>query len=329
MRFRAAVSCLALLCTVVEARSRAAAMPRQPSELTAVSIYRDVSGVRLPGFSLDASGAFRARHVTALDLVRIAYRDRVPEISRSRVLPSRTWLDVDRFNIDAKTVARATDDDLARALRAVVAERFQITVRPETREVRAYAMVLGRPGRLGTHLRPTRVACVDVGVFASIFDSARRCSTRFGEPTVVLPPQAPTRLLLGDITMDWLAWSLERTLHGTLSGGTARVYSDSSWAPPQERRVNVGPLLDSDVVINQTALEGRYDAEIEFTGVVPPSTPNFTSASQVSCCGVFTPPPLSISLFDALRDQLGVKLQSRTMPVEFLRIDAQAFPVLN
>jgi uncharacterized protein (TIGR03435 family) len=41
------------------------------------------------------------------------------------------------------------------------------------------------------------------------------------------------------------------------------------------------------------------------------------------------PPEENLTLFDALKKQLGLELDLRHMPVTFLRIDAASGPVLN
>jgi len=111
--------------------------------------------------------------------------------------------------------------------------------------------------------------------------------------------------------------------------GTATQYVDAPWAPPSERRVNVATLLDSDLVVNDTGLDGAYDAAVVFTTMVPNTTPNFVSPNQVVPGGATGYPPDGVSLFSALREQLGLAMKIRRVPVEFLRIDAASFPVLN
>ena len=75
-------------------------------------------------------------------------------------------------------------------------------------------------------------------------------------------------------------------------------------------------------VVNQTALEGRYDADVNFSTVLP-TTPNFVNPGEGGA------PPTAISLRSAVRDDLGVRLDVKRVPVEFLRIDAAVPPVLN
>ena len=297
----------------------------------AVSIHRDLSGSKLPDFSLDRSGLFRAQHVTALDLIRIAYKDRahVPEFSRGRIVTPLKWLDEERFVVEAQGAPGMSEDDLALAFRPMVASRFHADVQFEVHIAPAYSMTLVKQGRTGAHLAPSTIRCVDLALFGSIFMSGgTRCPQRFTHLDDVDLRPSGSRLLLGDVTMDQFAWVIERSLTG-VRRGTATQYVDAPWAPPSERRVNVATLLDSDLVVNDTGLDGAYDAAVVFTTMVPNTTPNFVSPNQVVPGGATGYPPDGVSLFSALREQLGLAMKIRRVPVEFLRIDAASFPVLN
>jgi uncharacterized protein (TIGR03435 family) len=66
-------------------------------------------------------------------------------------------------------------------------------------------------------------------------------------------------------------------------------------------------------IIDQTGIKGRFDFDVEF--VIDQSTPGFVSEA--------TPgePTLGVSIFTAVQEQLGLKLQSTKGPGEFLVID--------
>ena len=61
-------------------------------------------------------------------------------------------------------------------------------------------------------------------------------------------------------------------------------------------------------IIDKTGLEGAYDLELEFT---PDQSPDTTGAS----------------LFTAMQEQLGLKLDSQRAPVEVIVIDRVERPV--
>ena len=77
------------------------------------------------------------------------------------------------------------------------------------------------------------------------------------------------------------------------------------------------------VVIDKTGLEGNYDIDLTFT---PDRLPQGTPPPGA--------PPISIdpngpSLFTALQEQLGLKLESQRGPVEVLVIDHVERPALD
>jgi uncharacterized protein (TIGR03435 family) len=72
-------------------------------------------------------------------------------------------------------------------------------------------------------------------------------------------------------------------------------------------------------VVDQTGLSGRYDIDVTYT-------PEAFSASSLSQRGGALPPGVNVdpngpSLFEALRAQLGLKLESRKLPVPVVVID--------
>ncbi len=60
----------------------------------------------------------------------------------------------DRFNIEARAPENSTIDQMRLMMQALLADRFQLVVRHETREAPAFGLVLVRPGVTGPNLRP-------------------------------------------------------------------------------------------------------------------------------------------------------------------------------
>jgi uncharacterized protein (TIGR03435 family) len=70
-------------------------------------------------------------------------------------------------------------------------------------------------------------------------------------------------------------------------------------------------------IVDQTGLPGRYDIDLTYT-------PEPFSAAALGQRGGTPPPgvdPNGPSLFNALEEQLGLKLQARKMPVPVVVID--------
>ncbi len=74
---------------------------------------------------------------------------------------------------------------------------------------------------------------------------------------------------------------------------------------------------DDRPVVDQTGLKGKYDFKLSFAPPLPPD--------------VVPPPEFKDrpSLFDALRDQLGLRLKAQTGPVEYIVIDHVEKPSEN
>ena len=87
------------------------------------------------------------------------------------------------------------------------------------------------------------------------------------------------------------------------------------------------------IVIDKTGLEGSYDFTLEFTpdpGLV--GGPGGAGEPASTAAGTSPVPPLPVvdpnapSIFTALQEQLGLKLESRRGPVEMLVIKSVEMP---
>lgn len=70
-------------------------------------------------------------------------------------------------------------------------------------------------------------------------------------------------------------------------------------------------------VVDRTGLDGRFDYEVRFSGVSGPLS--VSPASE----------PLGPDFFTALREELGLKLEPVTAPVDVLVIDSVQQPTEN
>lgn len=94
-------------------------------------------------------GRIEARNVTLKRCIRGAYN--IPE---SRVFGGPTWIEDERYDIDAKAAGPAGDDDLMIMLRALLADRFKLVLHRETRTLAGYALVTGKKGLLAKPSAP-------------------------------------------------------------------------------------------------------------------------------------------------------------------------------
>ncbi len=100
-------------------------------------------------------GRFSARGLPLVSYLFFAYKitGDQSEAVRSQ-LPG--WATTDRFDIEAKTdgdPAKDTKDQMRLMVQSLLAERFRMDARYETKEVPVFAMTLAKPGKTGPQLR--------------------------------------------------------------------------------------------------------------------------------------------------------------------------------
>jgi uncharacterized protein (TIGR03435 family) len=92
-----------------------------------------VSGGTLRG------GRYEIRSATMVDLISLAY-----DMEPDKVLGGPNWLDWDRFDVLAKAPQSATQNDLRLMLQRLLADRFTLKVRKDTRVMPAFVLLAGR-----------------------------------------------------------------------------------------------------------------------------------------------------------------------------------------
>jgi uncharacterized protein (TIGR03435 family) len=122
----------------------------QPPALPQARASFDVASIKLhPGtITMSADPAVRGRRVTGtastlLDLITTAYGVKYDQVSGG---PG--WGDSDHYDIDAKAEGDGilTKDQAQKMLQTLLAERFQLKIHRETKEVPVYALVVGKNG---------------------------------------------------------------------------------------------------------------------------------------------------------------------------------------
>ena len=200
-------------------------------------------------------------------------------------LPS--WVDAEWFAIEARAADNPTKDQFRLMVQSLLADRFKLTTHRETRQVPILAMVSSKPGKTGPQLTPHTddAMCVDGSP-----DALRT-------PNPGLPP-----FPCGSILFPGLAPSVP----GRIKGGGRKLSLDYIAA-----FLTGFQGLDLDrPVVNQTGLTGLYDFWME---LVPQSSAYLPFDTQ--------PDPTGPTVLAALHEQLGLKLERTTGPVDVLVID--------
>jgi uncharacterized protein (TIGR03435 family) len=201
------------------------------------------------------------------------------------------WLDSLRFNITAKPENKPKQDELQAMLKALLAERFQLATHQETRELPIYALVLARKdGKLGPKLTEAK----DGG-----------CTTPDpSQPRTPPEPGKPPVRYCGSMIMGLRTLTIVSAPVGNIAPMLARMLGRT--------------------VIDKTGLTGKYDINLEWTpdeaqmAMLNPDAPK--------------PPPSDMpgpSIYTALQEQLGLKLESQKGPVDVLVIDRAEKPTEN
>ncbi len=271
--------------TVAAFQSRTAEGTTQAFEVASVRANpsrTDSRGIRVQPGRLAITG------LTVREIVAYAYG--IPNPLRfSRISGGAKWLDDDRFDIVAKANGDASTDRLRAMLRALLADRFRMVARNTTAEMPIYALRLSRnDGALGPRLRRTP----DI-------DCVRFIADRGGVPPPLPrdPKDVPTCVIRAE---PGLIVARSRTMLDLTTVAFPRVVEDR-------------------VVVDRTGLKGNYDVLVEWT----PDRRPFAAAADLPPGLPVPPPPIAggPSIFTALQEQLGLKLQSERGPVEVLLID--------
>jgi bla regulator protein blaR1 len=233
-------------------------------------------------------GNFRARNVPLVNYIVFAFKI-TPSQEEFLVSQLPKWATTDRFDITAKVEGNPTKDQMRLMVQALLADRFRLAAHHEIRQVPVFALLLDQSGSLGPLLQrhPEESPCPTTPMVPSPPPTAppQAFDTRFPDTCggiVGMTPSAPGRTRVGARNV------LMELIATSIPGGDTGV----------ERPV-----------VNKTGLTGRYDFAIEF---VPQDAPPAAKSRAEAAGPTFA---------EALKEQLGLKLESQTGPVDFLVID--------
>lgn len=225
---------------------------------------------------------------TLRDLIRYAY-----DIQEFQIEGGPSWMASSRFEVNARAASAPSGPDGMRALvRRLLADRFALRARIESREMPRYDMVVARTdGRLGEKLHRSATDCDALMTSGSpSADDRARCDVRFR-------PKMET------------------------DGGRPRIAS-MTLSLQGVRLARLATLLQNEVarvVVDRTGLDGTFDLDLEFapTGRFRP----------VGLPGPSSPASDGPPLLTAVQEQLGLKLESVRGPVTVLVIESAELPM--
>jgi uncharacterized protein (TIGR03435 family) len=243
---------------------------------------------------------------TMLDLLADAY-----SVKRNQISGGPTWLDSERFDIVAKIPAGATKEQVNVMLQNLLAERFKLMLHRETKELPVYALVVG----------PKGPKLKDTAVIAT--------------PPAAPPPPLPPRL--GIRGMKLASDGCPETLPAARSSANFTMMT-----PNGECMISNAQTMDGLAkqlstrfdrpVIDQTGLTGTYDLRLRYDPSSIPAGRGGAMSKDTQDDPGPTPagadPENRIAsdrdapgIFNALQQQLGLKLEAKKAPVDLLVID--------
>jgi uncharacterized protein (TIGR03435 family) len=201
-----------------------------------------------------------------------------------------SWLDSVHYDILAKPEKPPKDGEISLMLQALMKERFQLTLHEETRELPVYALVVRKEGKLGPGLIESKEGgCAPID---------------FTKPPPPPEPGKPRPMGCGMMMMSPRQLTATATTIANLVESLSRILKRT--------------------VIDKTGLAGNFDVSLQWT-------PDEIQAIRPGPDAPPAPPPESTapSIFTALQEQLGLKLESQKGPVKIFVIDRAEKPSEN
>jgi bla regulator protein BlaR1 len=219
-----------------------------------------------------------------------------PEQRRAMLAHLPNWVTTDSFDIAARApMSNVTKDQMRLMMQSLLAERFHLAAHFEMQTLSVLALVVAKPGRLGPDLRshekgpPCNWPAGNRPEDKNVFPAV--CDAY----VAIIQPNGMMRVGSRNTTMELMASAIQ--------GEAGRP------------------------VVDHTGLLGRFDFKLEWmhetNGAAPAGGPTPAAPSPVD-----SQPP-GPTFFQALNDELGLKLEATKAPVPVLVIDHVERPSEN
>jgi len=224
-------------------------------------------------------GRVNVTNMTLKEIIVLAYR-----IQPFQIQGGPPWVSTERYDISAKPEGKPKDGEIQLMLQALLKDRFQLTLKRETRELPVYALVLAKKdGALGANLVESKEgSCAVPDPNAPPKPGQRNCGQQMMSPRSLKAVSAPMNQVI-----PMLARMLGRT------------------------------------VVDKTGLTGKYDIDLQWT---PDETQLAGLSPEARAASSDASGP---SIFTALQEQLGLKLESQKGPVEVFVVERAEKPSEN
>jgi len=272
-----------------QAQSQAPAAPTPQFDVASIKPSApDQRGMRI---SSSPGGTLNITNLPLKEMIMIAW-----SVQPFQISGGPAWIESLRYDISAKPDHKPKEDEESLMLQALLADRFQLKIHHETKELPIYALVVAnKEGKLGPQLTASKEGgCTP-------FDPSQ-------PPPPPPDPGKPPTLGCGNMMMGF----------DRLSAVSVQI----------EGLIPMLSRMLGRTVLDKTGLTGKFDISMHWT-------PDQSQAMQVPPGG--PPPgmpqpqfdPNGPSIFSALQEQLGLKLESQKGPVDIIVIDHVEKPSEN
>lgn len=219
------------------------------------------------------------------------------DLGQAEAMPAQLpkWARNQSWLIEAKADGNPTKDQMRLMMQSLLADRFKLRVHFETREGAVLALTLVAPGKLGPKLIP--------------HSQGPPCPDHFEMDDLSKPPAPPTK--------PGVEWPPQCVDNPTVQGTSEGTWIGARNTTPGLIAYGIGGYgsllgeLDKPVV-DQTGLQGRFDFRLELPAGMISLVPKPPGPDD---------PPKGTPFLDAVRKQLGLKLERSRGDVRTFIID--------
>jgi uncharacterized protein (TIGR03435 family) len=280
--------------------------PRVGPRFDVVSIKRNASPAPIQGGrsrSERPDGAVSLMNTPAMTLIAMAYPPVVPK----DMIGLPEWAKTERYDFRAtSTLSHATPDERARMIRAALVERFKLQAHFARHDQPIFNLVLARRDRSpGSGLSAVDMYC-DQEIAERNAADARNATPPAAprqRPDFSLPPPPCTFRTFN---------SVSRNLSGDKAGNMGDLLEGNG---TMQGLANALRFITGRLVVDKTDLPGSYAVKL-----------NFDMKSAMAGPSINTTPDSSSSIFTALQEQLGLKLEPSRAELDTLIIDHLEHP---
>lgn len=215
---------------------------------------------------------------------------RAYQLQDSQIVGAPAWTNSERFDIAARAKRNLTPEEFSAMLKNLLIDRFQLSAHTAAQDQQIYALILLRKdGKLGPSLRRSNVDCDKVA-----------------EEAIALRGGAPPEMPAGEFP--------------PCSIGMSGAGKMSARSKPLSQLLSFFSQMTGRPVEDRTGLQGAFDIDLHWTPTPASASPT-PEATDATLGGP--------SIFTAVQEQLGLRLESVKTPLLTIVVDHIEMPSEN